>query len=181
MDQKFLFIPIVIVILAIFGQIFLRKKAEIHTENAQANMKKYALKEMPVLGGTYFEVVQLLEDTINAQHFWVIAYNKGGMWFIPSSINILTGVYSRYEDLTSTFNVKKQIGLCLFAGDRSENIDYIPFSAIRDVFVDENKCKIVIAINDIVKTFKYATNGYGEEQLAAMHNFLDFLKSISHE
>lgn len=178
MDYRLFLIPVGMVIVAVIVLIFLSKKGQEHTVHAQADMKNYALEEIPGLKGTYFDVVQLLENAVNVQHFWVVAYNKEGMWLIPSSLNVLTQVYSRYEDITPAFNLKKQIAAHMFVGNRSENIDYVPFSAVSKALVDESKRKIEVSVGGEEKSFKYATNGYGEEQLAALRRFLDTLKGL---
>lgn len=66
-------------------------------------MKEFAVQEYPCLQEVSFSVINLLEDAINVQHIWVVAYDKGGMRFIPVKSNPFTQTLAKYEDTTPLF------------------------------------------------------------------------------
>lgn len=179
MDPKLLLIPLALVAVGAIVMIFLNKKGARSEGVAQEVMKTYVMDQLPSLQTTYFDVVNLLEDAVNAQHIWVVAYNQEGLFFIPSLSNPLTQTLKRYEDSAPAFNLKQQLAATLFAGNTSENIDYIPFSAITNVSVQQDQKKIQIAIGETIKDFKYQSKDcFGADQEDVLNEFFRYLNAV---
>ncbi len=177
MDPKLLLLPAALIVVAVIVMIVLNKKAKQSVGKAQNVMKDYVLREIPNLSSHYFGVINLLENAINPQHIWVVAYDEGGMFFIPSVSNPLTQTIKRYEDITPAFNLRKQIASNILAGNKSENIDYVPFSAITDIEIDENKKTIKISIGETSKNLKYQTKDcFGADQETELNKLLNYLR-----
>ncbi len=180
MDYKIIFIGVGVLLIGLIVMITLNKKARGASGVAQDVMKQYVLKEVPSLQSTSFKVINILEDAINANHIWVTAYNNDGMFLIPSLPNPISRTISRYEDLTPAFDIKKQIASTVLVGDKSEEIDYVPFSAVSDVVIDRDKKKIEIHIGDAKKKFKYQNKDcFGADQEEVVYSFISKLSSIS--
>ena len=154
MDYKVMIIPIVVVVLGVVFMVFMSRKGANSKGKAQACMKDFVLQEYPCLKGKNFSLINLLEDAVNAQHIWVVAYDEEGMRLIPATSNPLNQTLKKYEDV-AYFDLKKQLAANLFAGNKSEENEYIPFSAITDVKMDEKAKKITLQIGNVKKSFKY--------------------------
>ena len=103
-----------------------------------------------------------MEDAVNAQHIWVVAYDKGGMRLIPATSNPFTQTLTKYEDTTPFFDWKKQLAANLFVGNKTEENEYIPYSAVTSAVVDESRKKVVLQIGNVKKSFKYQTKDFLE-------------------
>lgn len=134
MDLRLLAIPAALVIVAVIVMVLQNKKVSRSAGVAQDVMRNYVREQLPDMQSAELDVINLLQDAIQPQHIWVVAYNDSGMFFIPSSSNPYTQSITRYED---------------------ERIDYIPFSAINNSSVAQDKKKIRMHIGDVVKSFKY--------------------------
>lgn len=178
MDYKLLIIPGVVVVFGIIFMIVMSARGKKSGGKAQDRMKEFAIQEYPCLEGTPFSVINLLEDAANAQHIWVVAYDKGGMRLIPTTSNPFTQTLEKYED-TTFFDWKKQIAANIFAGNKTEENEYIPYAAITSAVVDENRKKIVLQIGDVKKSFKYQLKDcFGAPQEETLNAFFRYLKSV---
>lgn len=63
-----------VIAIGVVGMLVLKKVAKTKDGVVEDTMREYALKEIPSLENSVFKVVCLLEDAINAQHFWVAVY-----------------------------------------------------------------------------------------------------------
>lgn len=179
MDYKLLIIPVVIVVLGIIFMIVMSARGKQSGGKAQDRMKEFAMQEYPCLKGAPFSVINLLEDAVNAQHIWVVAYDKGGMRLIPATSNPFTQVLTKYEDTTPFFDWKKQLAANLFVGNKTEDNEYIPYSAITNVTVDESRKKVILQIGNAEKSFKYQMKDcFGAPQDETLNAFFRYLKSI---
>lgn len=178
MDMKLLLIPAGILIIGVVVMIILNKKGGSAQGVAQDVMKNFVTREIPDLANTDFKVINLLEDAINAQHIWVLAYNHEGMYFIPAISNPLTRSIKRYEELDHGLNLKKALAANLWTGDKSERIDYVSFSDITKAAVDEKKKSIRLFINEWTKTFKYqSVDMFGANQEPEVLQLIVYLNS----
>lgn len=181
MDFKLLLIPAGIILIGIIVMVFLNKKGNSSQGKAQEVIKEYVHREIPVLQTASFNVINLLEDAINAQFIWVVAFNADGMHLLPTSTNPFNQTMKRYKDETPSFNWKKQLAANLFAGNKTENEDYVPFSAITNVAIDRNNKKIKIIIGEVSKSFKYQSKDcYGFAQDRIIEKFTTYLESTEH-
>lgn len=154
-------------------------KARQTSKEHYRSWKEFAVQEYPCLQDASFSVINLLEDTLNAQHIWVVAYDKGGMRFIPAKSNPFTQTLAKYEDTTPFFDWKKQLAANLFVGNKTEENEYIPYSAITRTEIDESSKKVVIHIGNIKKSFKYQLKDcFGAPQEEALNAFFQYLKKI---
>ncbi len=177
MNPILLMIPVALILVGVIVMVVLNKKASKSTGKAQNIMRDYVLSEIPNLSGSNFNVINLLEDAVSPEHIWVVAYNDDGMFFIPSKSNPLTQTIKRFEDIKPIFNLRKQIASSILAGNKSENIDYVPFSAITNVNVEENKKAITIYIGENTKNLKYQlVDCFGANQEMELNKLLDYLK-----
>ena len=110
MDYKMLIIPGIVIVFGVIFMIVMSARGKKAGGKAQDRMKDFAIQEYPCLKGTSFSVINLLEDAVNAQHIWVVAYDKGGMRLIPATSNPFTQTLTKYEDTTPLFDWKKQLG-----------------------------------------------------------------------
>ncbi len=176
MDYKMLIIPVVVIIAGVVFMLFMSKKGAKSLGKAQACMRNFVLQEYPCLNGKKFSLINLLEDAINAQHIWVVAYDEEGMRLIPAISNPLNQTLKKYEDI-AYFDLKKQLAVNLFAGNKSEENEYIPFSAITDVKLDERGKKITLQIGNVKKSFKYQTKDcFGSPQDEELQRFFKYLR-----
>ncbi|MBJ8349492.1 hypothetical protein [Streptococcus zalophi] len=179
MNPMLLLVPVGIVIIGIVVMISLNARAKNSNGLAQNVMKDYVLEQVPSFRNTEFNVLNILDDAINTQHIWVVAYNKDGMFLIPSLSNPLSRTIKRYENLTPVFDLKKQVATKMFSGSSSEELDYIPFSAITETTIDKDKQKISIRVGDTTKRFKYQNKDcFGAEQSAVVESFLSTLEAV---
>lgn len=155
MDYRLLAIPAGILIIGVIVMIVLNKRGSSAQGVAQNTMKNFVLQEIPSLANTDFKVIHLLEDAINAQHIWVLAYNHEGMYFIPAISNPITRSIKKYEELDHGFDIKKTLAANLWTGNKSEKTDFIRFSDITKAIVNEDKKNIQLFINESTKKFKY--------------------------
>ena len=118
-------------------------------------MRDYVKAEVPNLKNQKFDVINLLEDAINCEYIWVVAYNKQGMYFLPSKSNPFNQTIKRYEDETPALNWRKLVASNVFKGSHTEDINYLPFSAIKAVEINHHKKKIKIEIGNVIKRLKY--------------------------
>lgn len=100
MDYRLLIIPGVVIAFGVIFMIVMSARGKKSGGKAQERMKDFAIQEYPCLKGTSFSVINLLEDAVNAQHIWVVAYDKGGMRLIPATSNPFTQTLTKYEDTT---------------------------------------------------------------------------------
>lgn len=178
MDYKLLIIPIVIIVLGIIFMMIMSARGKKAGGKAQDRMKEFAIQEYPCLKGASFSVVNLLEDAINAQHIWVVAYDKEGMRLIPATSNPFSQTLTKYE-ATTFFDVKKYLAANLFVGNKTEDSEYIPYSAITNATVDEKHQKVILHIGNIKKCFKYQTKDcFGTPQGETLNAFFQYLKNI---
>ncbi len=177
MDPKLLIIPAALVFVGLVVMIVLNKKASKSTGKAQNVMKEYVINEIPNLRGVNFNVINLLENAVSPEHIWVVAYNEDGMFFIPSKSNPMTQTIKRFEDIQPIFNLRKQIASSILAGNKSENIDYVPFSSITDVKIDQATKSINIAIGEATKNLKYQLKDcFGANQEIELNKLLAYLR-----
>lgn len=156
MDLKLLAIPVVVVIVGVIVMVFLNKKGGRSAGVAQDVMKNYVREQLPDMQSAHLDVINLLEDSIDPQHIWIVAYNDSGMFFIPSTSNPFTRSINRYED---------------------ESVDYVPVSAITNTSVAQDKKKIKMHIGDVVKSFKYQNKDcFGANQEQELSRFLKYLE-----
>ena len=92
----------------------------------------------------------------------MVAYDKGGMRLIPATSNPFTQTLTKYEDTTPFFDWKKQLAANLFVGNKTEENEYIPYSAVTSAVVDESRKKVVLQIGNVKKSFKYQTKDFLE-------------------
>ncbi|NEW09869.1 hypothetical protein GK047_28620 [Paenibacillus sp. SYP-B3998] len=157
MDLRLVVIPVVLVIVGVIVMVFLNKKGGRSAGVAQNVMMNYVREQLPNMQSANLDVINLLEDTINPEHIWVVAYNDSGMFFIPSTSNPFTRSINRYED---------------------ESIDYVPFSAITNKLVAQDKKKIKLHIGDVVKSFKYQNKDcFGANQEQELSKFIKYLSN----
>lgn len=179
MDYKMLIIPGAVIVFGIIFMIVMSARGNKSGGKAQDRMKDFAIQEYPCLKDAPFSVINLLEDAINAQHIWVVAYDKGGMRLIPATSNPFTQTLTKYEDMTPLFDWKKQLAANLFVGNKTEENEYIPYSAITSAVVDESRKKITLEMGNVKKTFKYQTKDcFGAPQDETLNAFFRYLKSI---
>ena len=179
MDTRLFLIPAGIFIIAIIVIVILNKRARKPGGMAPGVIDEFVREQLPNMREAHLNVVCALEDALNAQHMWVIAYNQDGMFFIPSVPNPFTRTLKRYEDLTPTFNLKKQIAANLLVGNKTENIDYVPTVAITRVILSAKKDKVKICVGDTIKSFKFSDRDFfGADQTEALNSFLGLLNSI---
>ncbi|MBE1553997.1 hypothetical protein [Sporosarcina limicola] len=157
MDIKLLAIPAVVIIVGVIVMVFLNKKGGRSASVAQDVMKNYVREQLPNMQSANLDVINLLEDTIDPEHIWVVAYNDSGMFFIPSTSNPFTRSIKRYEE---------------------GKVDYIPFSAITNKLVAQDKKKIILHLGDIVKSFKYQNKDcFGANQEQELSKFIKYLSN----
>lgn len=179
MDYKLLIIPGVVIVLGVLFMVFMSARGSRSVGKAQERMKEFAVQEYPCLRGTPFSVINLLEDASNAQHIWVVAYDQGGMRLIPTTLNPYTQTLTKYVDVTPLFNWKKQLAANLFAGNKSEENEYIPYSAITSASVDENRKRVSLQLGEVRKSFRYQMKDcFGAPQDETLSAFFRYLKSI---
>ena len=179
MDYRLLIIPGVVIAFGVIFMIVMSARGKKSGGKAQERMKDFAIQEYPCLKGTSFSVINLLEDAVNAQHIWVVAYDKGGMRLIPATSNPFTQTLTKYEDTTPFFDWKKQLAANLFVGTKTEENEYIPYSAVTSAVVDESRKKVVLQIGNVKKSFKYQTKDcFGAPQDETLNAFFRYLKSI---
>lgn len=169
-------IPVVIIIIGASFMIFMNKRGKQSQGVAQEVMKNFVREQIPVskLGGA--KIINLLEDSLNPQHMWVVAYNQDGMHLIPAKSNPISQTINKYEDETPIYDINKWLGANLFAGNKSEEYNYIPFSAITSVFIDEKKKKIQINIAETSLKLKYQNKDcFGADQESEIRSFLIYL------
>ena len=175
MDFTLLAFPAIFIVAGIGVMIFMSKRGQASAGVAQDRMREYAIQEYPELEGTSFSVIDLMEDALNAQHIWVIAYDKGGMRFIPTISNPLTQTLKKYEEVV-TLNWKKMIAMNLFVGNKTGENEYVPFSAVTEVRVDRGTKKVMIRIGDAKKSFKYLEKDcFGAPQETQLEEFFGYL------
>lgn len=180
MDYRILIIPVVVVVGGIIFMIVMSIRGAKSVGKAQECMRRLALHEYPVLSNTEFSVINLLEDALNAQHIWVVVYDKGGMRLIPTKSNPFTQTMEKYEDDTPMFDWKKQLAANLFVGNKTEKNEYIPFSAITDAKIDEQGKKIILQIGTVKKSFKYQRKDcFGAPQEDTLNDFFQYLNANS--
>lgn len=173
-----LIIPGVVIVFGIIFMIVMSARGKKSGGKAQDRMKDFAIQEYPCLKGTSFSVINLLEDAVNAQHIWVIAYDKGGMRIIPATSNPFTQTLTKYED-TLHFDLKKYLAANLLTGNKTDENEYIPYSAITSATVDESRKKVIIQIGEVKKSFKYQMKDcFGTPQEETLNLFFQYLKSI---
>lgn len=179
MDYKLFIIPGVVVVLGIIFMIVMSARGKKSGGKAQDRMKDFAIQEYPCLKDTPFSVINLLEDALNAQHIWVVAYDKGGMRLIPATSNPFTQTLTKYKDTTPAFEWKKLIAANVFTGNKTEENEYIPYAAITSAVVDESHKKVVLQLGDVKKSFKYQSKDcFGAPQEETLNEFFRYLKSI---
>lgn len=179
MDYKLLLIPVAVVLVGIIVMVMLNKKGKSSVGVAQNVMRDFVRTQIPAMQNVSMKIINLLEDAVNAQHIWIVAYNQDGMFLIPAESNPLTRTIERYEDLTPGFYLKKQLASNLFTGNKSEEIDYVPFSAIANTIVDSEKKKIKIIIENATKSFRYQNKDcFGADQQELIEEFLKYLKNV---
>ena len=179
MDYKMLIIPGIVIVFGVIFMIVMSARGKKAGGKAQDRMKDFAIQEYPCLKGTSFSVINLLEDAVNAQHIWVVAYDKGGMRLIPATSNPFTQTLTKYEDTTPLFDLKKQLAANRFVGNKTEENEYIPYSAVTSAVVDENRKKVVLQIGNVKKSFKYQMKDcFGAPQDETLNEFFRYLKSI---
>ena len=67
----------------------------------------------------------------------------------------------------------------LFVGNKTEENEYIPYSAVTSAVVDESRKKVVLQIGNVKKSFKYQTKDcFGAPQDETLNAFFRYLKSI---
>ncbi len=179
MDYKLLIIPGVVVVFGIIFMIVMSARGKKSGGKAQDRMKDFAIQEYPCLKDTSFSVINLLEDAVNAQHIWVVAYDRNGMRVIPATSNPLTQTLTKFIDTTPYFDWKKQLAANLFVGNKTEENEYIPYSAITSVTVDEKHKKVILEIGNVKKTFKYQMKDcFGAPQDETLNMFFRYIKSV---
>ncbi len=177
MDPKLIMIPVGLIIVGVIVMIALNKKASKSTGKAQNVMRDYVLNEIPTLKGENFNVINLLEDAVSPEHIWVVAYSENGMFFIPSKSNPITQTIKRFEDIKPIFDLRKQIASSILAGNKSENIDYVPFSSITDIQMDDGKKSIKISIGETTKNLKYQLKDcFGADQETELNKLFSYLR-----
>lgn len=160
MDYKLLIIPGTVIIFGVIFMFAMSARGKKSGGKAQACMKNFVIQEYPCLESASFSVINLLENTVNAQHIWVVAYDKGGLRIIPATSNPFTQTLTRYEE------------------EALEN-EYIPYSAITSVTVDESRKKIILQLGNIRKSFKYQMKDcFGAPQEETVKLFFQYLKQI---
>ena len=179
MDYKLLIIPGVVIVFGIIFMIVMSARGKKSGGKAQDRMKDFAIQEYPCLKDTSFSVINLLEDALNAQHIWVVAYDRGGMRVIPATSNPFTQTLTKFIDTTPSFDWKKQLAANLFVGNKTEENEYIPYSAITSVTVDEKRKKVILEIGNVKKTFKYQMKDcFGAPQDETLNMFFRYIKSV---
>ncbi|MDO5061536.1 MAG: hypothetical protein Q4D77_00040 [Peptostreptococcaceae bacterium] len=178
MSIGMLIFPALILGIGIVVMVVLNMRGKSATGVAQNVMKEYAYSQIPMLREKNFEVINLLEDAVNAQHIWVIAYDPSVLFLIPSISNPLTRTIKRYEDMTPAFNLKKAIASNLLVGSKSEDIEHLQYSEIDQVTIDPATKKIQISVGGTTKKFKYMDKDcFGADQKEALERFFTYLKS----
>ena len=77
------------------------------------------------------------------------------------------------------FDWKKQLAANLFVGNKTEENEYIPYSAVTSAVVDESRKKVVLQIGNVKKSFKYQIKDcFGAPQDEMLNAFFRYLKSI---
>lgn len=179
MDFRLFIIPGIVIIFGVIFMVVMSIRGSKSGGKAQERMRSFAIQEYPVLEQTDFSVINLLEDALNAQHIWVVAYDKGGMRLIPATSNPFNQTLTKYEDNTPMFDWKKQLAANLFTGNKTEKNEYIPFTAITEAKVDERSKKIILHIGTVTKSFKYQSKDcFGAPQEDALDKFFRYLKAI---
>ena len=179
MDFRLLIIPGVVIVVGIIFMVVMSIRGSKSGGKAQERMRSFAIQEYPILRDTEFSVINLLEDALNAQHIWVVAYDRGGMRLIPAKSNPFNQTLTKYEDNTPMFDWKKQLAANLFVGNKTEKNEYIPFTAITDAKVDERSKKIIFHIGTVTKTFKYQSKDcFGAPQEDALNAFFQYIRAI---
>lgn len=178
MDLKLILIPVVVIFIGVCYMIIMNNRGKGSVGLAQNIMKDFVLENIPSLLGSNFNVINLLEDAINPQHIWVVAYNQGGMHLIPATSNPINREIEKYEE-SVIYDAKKQLSGNLFTGNKSEKIDYIPFLAITNTSIDNSKNKIQISVAENTFKFKYQNKDcFGANQESEINSFLNYLNSI---
>lgn len=179
MDYTMLIIPVAVIAFGVIFMIIMSARGTKAGGKAQERMKEFAVQEYPCLQDVAFSVINLLEDAINAQHIWVVVYDKGGMRFIPAKSNPFTQTLAKYEDTTPFFDWKKQLAANLFVGNKTEENEYVPYSAITKAEIDESSKKVILHIGNVKKSFKYQLKDcFGAPQDDALNAFFQYLKKI---
>ncbi|MCX4026033.1 hypothetical protein H0A36_23595 [Endozoicomonas sp. SM1973] len=162
MDNNLLLIPLIILLVGGFVMVFLTIKGKHSQGKARSVMTEYVRNEIPILRNTNFDVINLLDNSLNAQHIWVFAYNLDGMYLIPTTTNPFTQTMKRYE------------------GETHYNLtDFMPYSGINTVTIDRNKKRIEICIGDISQTFRYQNKDcYGATQEKTIEHFFNYLEKL---
>ena len=177
MSMTFLLIPTAVVVFGVVFMLVMNKRGQQAGGKAQDAMRRLALQEYPCLEGKEFSVINLLEDAINAQHIWVIAYDKSGMRLIPAKSNPFTQTMEKYEDDTPLFNWKKQLAAHLFVGNKTESNEYLPFAAVDKAEIDASAQKITLYLGGVRKGFKYQMKDcFGHPQQKELEIFFQYLK-----
>ena len=179
MNYKLLLIPAAFIVFGIVLMIVMSARGKKSVGKAQECMRNFAIQEYPCLKDTSFSVINLLEDAINAQHIWVVAYDKGGMRFIPTRSDPYTQTMTKYVDNTPLLDWTKQLAANLFVGNKTEENEYIPYSAITGVALDESRKRITLEMGNVTKSFRYqAKDSFGCPQEETLNAFFRYLKCI---
>lgn len=178
MDYTLFIIPVIVVAAGVIFMAFMSSRGTKSVGKAQEKMKAFAVQEYPFLEGKEFSVINLLEDAVNAQHIWVVVYDKSGMRLIPTTSDPFTQTLTKYEDVTF-LNWKKQLAANLFVGNKTEENEFIPYTAITRAIVDEYSQKVIIHIGSVEKSFKYQMKDcFGAPQEETLKTFFRYLKNI---
>lgn len=154
-------IPAAMIAVGIIFMIVMNSRGSRSVGVAENVMHDYILKQIPALGATHFDVINLLEDVVSPEYIWVVAFNKEGIYFVPSSSNPFTQTVERYEALSSAN-------------------DYVPVSAITQTAVDTSKKRIIISMSDVEKRFKYQDKDmFGANQTEKITSFIGYLNSLN--
>lgn len=183
MDPKLYFIPAAVMItgvtILIIVCVILKKKAKVSDGVAQKAMKEFVNTQISASQSVNMKVINLQDESIRAQYIWIAAYNKEGIFLIPVIPNPFTQSFKRYEDLTPEFNWRKQLAAHILSGNKAEEIDYIPRSAITQAVIDSTTKKVTLVVGNIQKTFKYDKKDcFGVAQEEVVEDFLSYLKEI---
>lgn len=175
MDPILIFIPVALVVLGIVAMVVLNKKGKQANGVSQQVMQAYAKEQLPQAADDV-RVINLLDDGVGTSHIWVVAYESKGMHIIPTVANPFTRTMERYTDQVPLFHLKKQLASHILGGDKTEDIEYVPYNALTSVKVDAQQKKIRLQIGETAKTFRYQSKDcFGKDQEEALAAFLGYL------
>lgn len=176
MDTRLFLIPAGIFVITVIIMIIMKlKRDNLSQDYAQQEMIRFVREQIPQLSTATFQVIGCLW---NSAHQFVIAYNHDGLFFIPAVPNPMTMKITRYED-NSGAGLKKQVTYSILAGNATEDIDFVPISAITDVKINESARKVKISVKDKSNTYKFQSKDFfGKNQMSELQCFFNFLKQI---